>query len=253
MTAPAGACTQRELGRGASRRPLLAVANALVVATCACAAAPAAGEVGAAISVFTDGRFRGYSISNHHPVAGIDLSYDDPSGAYLAASGSAVLKRGGVHPLALKLNAGYARRLTSGVTLDAGIVHSRYSHYWNGAAGHSYTELYAGGSWKDLSARFYVSPHYFETRSSTLYGELEGSLNLVGELRLNGHAGALVPLESSNGSQTNPVFDWKVGLSHQFGRLSAHASWSGRGRLRRYEGTYTRSTNGLVLGVSCAL
>jgi uncharacterized protein (TIGR02001 family) len=183
----------------------------------------------------------------------IDLSYDDPSGAYLAASGTALVNQGGVHPLALKLNAGYARRLASGVTLDAGIVHSRYSRYWNDAAGHSYTELYAGGNWKDLSARFYVSPRYFETRSSTLYGELEGNLNLAAGLRLNGHIGTQIPLQARNGSQTNPVFDWRVGLTRQFGRLSAHAAWSGRGRVRRYDGTYARSTNGIVAGVSCAL
>lgn len=253
MIAPAGASTQRESGRGASRRPLPAVAKALAAAICACAAAPAAAEAGTAIFVFSDLRFRGFSISNHHPVASIDLSYDDPSGAYLAASGTAVVSRGGVHPLALKLNAGYARRLTSGVTLDAGIVHSRYSRYWNDAAGQSYTELYAGGNWKDLSARFYVSPHYFETRSSTLYGELEGSLNLVTRLRLHGHVGTLVPLHARAGSQTNPVFDWKVGFTRQFGRLSAHASWSGRGRVRRYNGTYAHSTNGIVVGFSCAL
>lgn len=225
----------------------------MAAAACACAAAPASAQVGAAISIFSDGRFRGWSVSNHHPIALLDLSYDNPNGVYVAASGTVGASGGGIHPVALKLNAGYARRLSSGVTLDGGIVHSRYSRYWDATAGYSYTELYAGGTWRDLSARFYVSPRYFETRSSTLYGELEGSLNLAAELRLNGHVGALVPLQARNGSQTHPVLDWKVGLSRQFGRVSAHASWSGRGRVRRYEGTYTRSTNGIVLGLSYAL
>ena len=225
----------------------------MAAAACACAAAPASAEVGAAISIFSDGRFRGWSVSNHNPIALLDLSYDHPNGAYAAASATVGAGGGGIRPVALKFNAGYARRLSSGATLDAGIVHSRYSRYWNSAAARSYTELYAGGSWRDLSARLYVSPRYFETRSSTLYGELEGSLKLATEFRLNGHVGALIPLHARSRSQTSPVLDWNVGFSRQFGRVSAHASWSGRGRVRRYEGIYARSTNGIILGVSCAL
>ena len=224
-----------------------------IVATSLFAASPASAEVGAALSVFSDARFRGLSISDDHPVALIDLTYDDPEGMYLAASGIAVASSHGLRPLSLKLNGGYAKRLSSGVTLDTGVVHSRYSRYSSAVSARSYTEVYAGAAWKSIAARLYFSPRYFETESSTLYGELEDSLNLAPKLRLNGHVGLLVPLHGRNGIEPRPSYDWRIAVSRQFGRLSAHGSWTGRGRVRRYEGAYLRPTNGLVFGVICAL
>jgi uncharacterized protein (TIGR02001 family) len=249
VTAPAAACASRGLGRLASSYRSGAVGAAAVAAFCACVPAPASAETGATVSIFSDARFRGFSVSDDRPVALLDLSYDDPNGAYLAASGTAVASSQGVHPLALKLNGGYARRLPSGITVDAGIVHSRYSHYSSAVSGRAYTEIYGGVAWKSLSARLYVSPHYFETDSSTVYGEVEDGLDLAWKLRLSGHIGLLVPLRS----ERRPVYDWRIAVSRQFGRVSAHASWAGRGSVRRYEDVYTRPTNAVVLGVSCAL
>lgn len=249
MTAPAGASTSRGLGPLVSSFRSGAVAVAAAAAFCACVPAPASAEVGATVSIFSDARFRGFSVSDDHPVALLDLSYDDPNGAYLAASGTAVASSQGVHPLALKLNGGYARRLSSGITIDTGIVHSRYSHYSSAVSGRAYTEMYGGVAWKSLSARLSVSPHYFETDSSTVYGELEDSLDLARKLRLSGHIGLLVPLRS----ERRPVYDWKIGMSWQFGRVSAHASWTGRRSVTRYEDVYARRTNAVVLGISRAL
>jgi uncharacterized protein (TIGR02001 family) len=155
--------------------------------------------------------------------------------------------------LSIKLNGGYARRLSSGVTLDVGIVHSQYSRYSSAVSARSYTEGYAGAAWKGIAARVYFSPRYFETRSSTLYAELEGSRQIARKLQLNGHVGLLAPLGSRNGSETRPVTDWRIGLTHQLGRMSAHVSWTGRGRARPYEGTYMRATDAVVFGVSYAL
>ena len=162
-------------------RALLRTAIAIC---CLYAAAPAEADVGAAVSVFNDARFRGFSISDHHPVGLVDLSYDDASGAYLAASGTAVASSDGVHPLALIVNGGFAKRLQSGITIDAGIVHSEYSHYSSALSGRSYTEVYGGVSRKSVSGRLYFSPHYFGTGHATLYGELDNNVGLARKLRL---------------------------------------------------------------------
>jgi uncharacterized protein (TIGR02001 family) len=218
-----------------------------------CAATPAAAEVGATASIFSDARFRGASVSNDHPVGLLDLSYDDADGLYLGVSGTAVGSSHSVRPLSLRLNAGYARRLSSGVTLDAGVVHSLYSHYSSAASARSYTEAYLGAAWRGAAARVYFSPHYFEIKSPTLYAELEDNLQITRKVRLNGHIGLLAPLRSHNGSGTPPVYDWRIGLTHQFGRASAQVSWTGRSRVRRYEDGYLRATDAIVVGVSYAL
>jgi uncharacterized protein (TIGR02001 family) len=249
VSARAGVCAPQERGPPASSCLLRAFGTVILAVSSACLATPASAEIGATISFFNDARFRGFSVSDEDPIALLDLSYDAPSGVYLAASGAVVASSDGVHPLALKLNGGYARRLPSGIALDAGIVHSRYSHYSTLISERSYTELYGGVAWKSVSARLYVSPHYFETDSPTLYGELENSLHLTPKLSLNGHVGLLVALRSEG----RPTFDWRLGLTRQFGPISAHASWTGRGRMRRYDDAYTRPTNALVFGVSCAL
>src|SRR4051794_29766688 len=60
-----------------------------------CWAGPARAEVGATASIFSDYRFRGYSLSERRPVGIFDFAYDDASGLYADASISGVLRRDG--------------------------------------------------------------------------------------------------------------------------------------------------------------
>ena len=72
-------------------------------------ASPARAQVGAVVSVFSDARFRGISLSDGRPVGILDLSYDAPGGLYGAFSGSVVDTRGeGIRALDVVLNGGYA-------------------------------------------------------------------------------------------------------------------------------------------------
>ena len=216
-------------------------------------ATPAIAEVGAAISVFSDARFRGYSLSSGHPVAILDLSYDDPSGAYGAVSGSAVVRTSELEPLGLQVNAGYARRLSSIVTLDIGVVHSEYSNYSSAIPSNSDTELYAGLTRKHLSGRLYFSPHYFESGTWTLYGEIDHSMDLAPTLNLSGHIGMLIPVRSRGGSVARSAHDWRVRLSRQFGRLSVHAAATGGRQVYRYEGIRGHDGKALVFGATWIL
>lgn len=183
-------------------------------------------QVGVAASIFTDDRFRGYSLSDGRPVGILDLSYDDQSGLYGAVSGSIVASRDdGLQPLGLILNAGYAKRLFSGITLDSGITHSEYSRYSYRAAARSYTEVYAGLSGKYLAARIYASPDYLH--HGTIYGELDGNLNVTARLRLIGHLGLLVPLrESAHEEGYGSDVDWRIGAARQLGPVSIAAAWT---------------------------
>jgi uncharacterized protein (TIGR02001 family) len=177
------------------------------------------------VSIVSDNRFRGYSLSDGRPAGILDLSYDDPSGFYGTASASAVASRNhGLQPLGFLLNAGYARRLASGLTVDSGVTHSSYSTYSNRGGNRSYTEVYAGVSGKFVTARIYASPDYL--KHGSLYGELSSSLPLGAKLRLDGHAGLLVPLRQSSYQESyGRDFDWRIGVTHQSGPLSVQAAW----------------------------
>jgi uncharacterized protein (TIGR02001 family) len=215
-------------------------------------ATPASAEFGAAVSAYNDWRFRGYTLSSAHPYASLDLSYDDPSGFYVGATG-ALIARDGVHPLAIQLNGGYARRLPSGVSLDAGIVHSRYS---NRARGHftSYTEVYAGASYKFLSSHIYYSPHYFEPGFQSVYGEVEATVRPAKHLSVTAHAGMLVWLRvPDDGYVYRNDHDWRLGVTREFGRLAIHANVSGGGPEEDYYNYYPNSRTRFVAGVSYAL
>ena len=224
-----------------------------MIAGCAwCAASPATAEIGAAVSVFSDSRLRGYSLSGGHPVGIVDVSYDDPSGLYAAASASALASSNdGIKPLGLQLNGGYAKRL-SGVTLDFGAIYSTYSNYSSRGSSSSYTEIYAGAAYKFLSSRIAFSPHYFEGGARTFYGEIDANFSPARKLHLTGHAGLLVPI-NYRGENPSNQYDWRVGVSRDVGKVTLHVIGSGGGPGRDYYRGRWHNRNALVVGASLAL
>ncbi len=225
----------------------------LIFATALSAGSAAQAEVGAVVSAFSDARFRGVSVSNGDPVGILDLSYDDPSGAYAAASGTLVTSADQVRPLSLQLNGGYAKELRPGVTFDLGVVQSKYSRYSTTVHGSAYTEAYAGLTFKSVTARVHLSPHYFESGRWTLYGELNHGLALTRKLSLNSHVGVLVPVRSDRDVDSHSQFDWRVGLDHQLGRFALHAAFTGARGVRHYERQSAHGGAALVFGASFVL
>lgn len=218
-------------------------------------AAPARAAVGATASIFSDDRFRGYSLSDGRPIGVLDFAYDDPSGLYADATLTGVLARDDVPaPLGAEVSGGYARRLNSGTTLDFGITHTTYSHYSSGKRGSSYTEVYAGIARGALSSRIFLSPHYFADGRWTAYGEINGSISPASNWSLDGHVGLLVPLRSGSTLITyRPDFDWRVGVTRELGRISLHASWTDGAGGQNYHGQNVHGRSAVVVGVSLGL
>jgi len=235
------------------RRRLPSVVQLLGFAAALSAGSAARAEVGAVVSAFSDARFRGVSVSDGDPVGTLDLSYDDPSGAYAAASGTLVASSEGIKPLSLQLNAGYAKEVRAGLTLDLGIVQSKYSRYSTTVHGDAYTEAYAGLTFKSVTARVHLSPHYFESGRWTLYGELNHGLVLTRKLSLNSHVGLLVPVRSDRDVDSHGQFDWRVGLDRQLGRFALHAAFTGARGVRHYDQQRAHSGGALIVGASLIL
>jgi uncharacterized protein (TIGR02001 family) len=226
-------------------------ANILATALLLFPASPAAAQVGAAISLFSDDRFRGYSLSEGRPVAIADLSYDAPNGIYGAASGTLVATREGIRPLGVQVNGGYAKRLPSGLSVDVGALHATYSSY-SGLVWRSYTEVYAGIAGKLVSSRVSVSPAYFGS-GWTVHGEVTAGYSLSRNLNIAADLGLLVPAGSHGyREQSHPVYDARVAIDRTFGRVSVHAAFTSRGAAREFYGRRS-SRNALIVGISCSL
>ncbi len=208
--------------------------------------------MGASVSLLSEARLRGYSLSAGRPVAELDLSYDHSSGLYAGISGS-IVAHDGVNPLGLQESIGYAVPLGRGPTLDLGIVNSNYSKHSGHYRSLSYTELYAGLIGKNVASHLYLSPNYFHSEVWTLYGDLDVAVQPARKWRLTGHVGALTYL---HGSEYDPEharsqYDWRVGVARELGRFSLQAALSSGGPGDDYYDYGEHSRTALTFGASC--
>jgi uncharacterized protein (TIGR02001 family) len=227
----------------------------LAVALVACSSATSASaQIGVTASIFSDARFRGYSLSEGRPIGTFDFAYDDPSGFYAGLSASGVLRRGGyAEPFSLQEDAGYAKRLQSGTTVDLGLTHSNYAHYSSGGRGTSLTEIYAGIARGAISSRLSLSPHFFEPGRWTAYGEVNAGVSPARNWSVDAHAGMLVPLRVLSGESDRTDFDWSIGVARALGRVSVHASWSDGAPGHDFYSRSRHSRSALVLGATLVL
>lgn len=218
---------------GSEGRILLHALTALILAL---ASSPALAQVAASVGVDSDYRLRGYSLTNDHPALTGQVSYDDPSGLYLSASGLGDLGDSGRF-LGVIADVGYAKRVGQHVTVDAGVLRSQIGSAYAGGLGYKYTELYVGAYAGPIAGRLYYSPDYRTSGQSTLYGELEAGFEPAKNWRLSGHVGLLTYLNSSRYWESGETHrDWRISLARQFGGFEIHSALSGGGRRTYYGG-----------------
>ena len=142
---------------------------------------PANAQLAATAGIDSDYRFRGYSLSDDHPVASAQLSYDDPDGFYASMSGLTDLGNGSRF-LGVIADAGYAKRINQHLTLDGGIIRSQIRSAYPGGIDFKYTEIYAGAYVGPVSARLYYSPDYRTSGQSTALRRDRGRFRAVAEM-----------------------------------------------------------------------
>ena len=212
-------------------------------------AVPAAAQVGGSIAVDSDYRLRGYSLTADHPAVSAQLTYDHSSGLYADLSALAELSND-PRFLGVIANAGYARRLSPKVTVDAGVLRSQIRSANARHPGFRYTEVYAGAFVGPVSARLHYSPDYRSYGQSTLYGELDAGFEPRPSWRLSGHVGMLMYLNSASIYEAGSTHqDWRVSVSRQFGNFEIHTALSGGGP-SRYYGFRVHKKTALTAGAS---
>jgi uncharacterized protein (TIGR02001 family) len=211
---------------------------------------PASAQLGGSVAVDSDYRLRGYSLTGDHPAASAQLTYDDASGFYIDLSALAELSHDDVRFLGVIGNAGYAKRLSPHVTLDAGVLRSQIRSAGHYKRAYEYTEIYAGAFVGPVTGRIYYSPDYRYHGQSTLYGELEAGFEPAANWRISGHAGMLVYLNSSSIYDAGETHkDWRISVSRQFGNFEIHTALSGA-EPNRYEGFWVHKKTALTAGAS---
>ena len=201
------------------------------------AAVPARAGIGGSLTLASQDRFRGYSVSDGRPAATLSLSYDDAGGAYFEASVMAAgASRYGSRRYRFEENAGYALRIAGGPTVDAGIVHADYSGYYIYGKRVTFTEIYAGFLTSHLSAHVHYAPAYYQHGVSTFYTDLEGSAEPIPHIRLSAHYGVLFQIEGVHEAAGRTMHDWRLGASTDVGSLSFELALSSGVKKRGFYG-----------------
>jgi len=215
------------------------------------AAAPAHAEVGASVTLASQDRFRGYSVSGGYPAATFSLSYDDADGPYAEAS---VMAAGtpshGIHRYRFEGNAGYAVRLARGPTIDAGIVHAEYSGYRIYGYKVAFTEIYAGAITGPISAHVRYAPEYFQRGVRTIYTDVEGSTPLTPQIRLNAHYGILFQTHGIREQAGRTTHDWRVGASTMIRKLNFEVAVASGAKKRSFYGAGKDGGTALLVAVT---
>lgn len=189
-------------------------------------AAPACAQVSGSVTLLSDYRYRGASLSDAAPTGQLALAWDRGDGWYAGVQLTRV--RFAYADAGAELQAvpylGYVRVLRPGLNAEAGVQYTWFST----TQSYNYPELYLGLSGERLSARVSRMPHYFG-QAVAWYGEVDGSHPLRGKLRAVGHLGALRADKTDGYFDNSPArwrYDFAAGLGLALPRFDLQLTWT---------------------------
>ena len=193
-------------------------------------------QLGATLSVESDYRFRGVSLSDSKPAWRLTLNHDFVSGAYAGASATRVELARGDHYSQVVGYAGYVTRPVDGRSLEFG---ASFSHF-TGDTSYDYLEAYAGLLAERWGLRVHYAPDYFGRGVQATYVDATAHWPLNESVRLFGHAGALVPLagRSFGPDDRRTRVDLRLGIGATAGSFDLQLAWVGASRGGPYPAVY---------------
>ena len=180
-------------------------------------------QLGATVSVDSDYRFRGVSLSDSKPAWRVTLNHDFLSGAYAGASATRVELARGDRYSQLVGYAGYVTRPLDGRSFEFG---ASFSHF-TGDSSYDYLDAYAGVLAQRWGLRVHYAPDYFGRGVQVAYADANANWPLNANIRLFGHVGALVPLagRSFGPDDRRTRVDLRLGLGATAGSLDVQLAW----------------------------
>jgi uncharacterized protein (TIGR02001 family) len=165
---------------------------------------------------------RGVSLSDGRITPQVSVAYDTAQGWYagaFAATRLTLTERAGVGPDVTQLIAygGYAHRLASGLSWEAGASSTGFQH----ASEYNYREIYAGLASDRISGRVYLAPAYYGHGGRAVYAELNGVYPLTEHLKLVAHFGAL----HLQAATAHDRIDLRLAISYDRGDCNVQLAW----------------------------
>lgn len=178
-------------------RPYALKGLARLAALCLAASAAQA-QVSGSAGIVSDHLYRGISLSSGKPAARLSLDVDDARGWFAGGQVVSGQLAQQSHRNAQWLGyAGYARRLASGLSWEAGM--SAYA--FHGAPSWNFREVFAGLSFDDYAVRLHYAPDYLGFGERTVYAELNGGAQLAPDWRLFWRGGYLCAPGNAGGNR----------------------------------------------------
>jgi len=190
-------------------------------------------------------------LSDNEPAAQLSATYDHAqgwyAGAFVSTAESGYYQTQGVQAIGF---GGYASRLPSGLTLEAGADYTTVTT----TPRFDYPEVYAGFAFQNVSGRVYYSPRYFGQDSAAVYGELNLTHPVRDDVHLVAHIGVLGShAKPGYGPSSGTAVDGAVGVSVLWNGFTVQASWIGINHASTaYAVTGTGNKNGVVASLSHA-
>jgi uncharacterized protein (TIGR02001 family) len=186
-----------------------------------CSAGTAHCQTSANLTLVSAYTARGVSL-DPRPALQLRIEHDTDAGWYAGGFASPAELDGRRQGQVLAYG-GRAQRITSMLSWDAGVSHSRFlrdAHF-------NYTEFYAGLVSGRSSARLFYSPTYYG-EGRTLYLDLSTAYPLGDKLSLAVHAGLLHPFSDYEGGTVRNAGDVRISLATTVGDVLLQAGWQGK-------------------------
>jgi uncharacterized protein (TIGR02001 family) len=213
--------------RDESQQSVARAARIVMVAAGLLAAHASHAQASASVSLASEYSVRGVSLSDGRPAPQLSLAYDAPQGWYagaFAAPRLALGERAGVTQLTAY--GGYARRIASGLSWEAGASSTAFHH----ASEYNYREIYAGLASDRIGARVYLAPAYYGYGGRVAYGELNGFYPLRERIKLIAHIGALHRVGGGPAATTRDRIDLRLAIGYDAGGCNVQLAWLGGSR-----------------------
>jgi uncharacterized protein (TIGR02001 family) len=211
--------------RGLARRPGHGIRAAATAATAALLPLAALAQWSGSLTIASDYRFRGVTLSGSKAAARLDANFDSSSGWYAGGAAIGAPAANSDRYGQLFGYGGYAMPLGSGRSLDFG---ANFSHF-SGRSGYDFAEAYAGLLAQRWSLRLNYSPDYFGRHLRTAYFDASAHWPVSDRARLFGHAGWLAPLGGGYPGDTDAQqarADLLLGAGWTMGDADLRLAWT---------------------------
>ncbi len=195
--------------------------------------AEARADVSSTITLSSDYDFRGITQTARDPALAASLDWTNESGFYLGAWASNVdFGPGTDADLELDALGGFRGSFNDDTGWDLGAV---YYSFWGDGDDVAFGELYAGISYKAVSAKLWYAPDFGNTGESATYIEANATIPLPSDFGLTLHVG------SSDGDYWDAVdasyIDYSIGVTKTIGKFALGLKWIDGSDLEGSDGT----------------